>query len=353
MAIREGKWDCRVCDRKGNRGPDSYCGSCGSPRPDDVEFYLPDDAEEVTDGRRLMEAEAGADWKCSYCSTQNNAFDDFCVSCGNKKDAAQGDVSMKEKEIRFDSINPPAPEAVATEQKRGTVGRKILILLAAISGAVIIFIGLSMITSDIPVKVTGFEYTAKISYEEYKLVTEDDWTLPAGAEKLGEYRAIHHYNKVPDGYETKTRQVQVKVGEKQVKVGVKDLGNGYFKDIYENEPVYETKTETYRETRYRDVPVFMNKYKYRMQKWVQERPVELSGKDKNLAFLRREEEFKKSPDRFRNIRTDAKFFLTVIDESGETHTDDVKFETWSGSELNKSLTAEKSSLFGIFYGIKE
>ena len=103
-----------------------------------------------------------------------------------------------------------------------------------------------------------------------KLVTEEDWSLPQGSVKLGEFRAVHHYDKVPDGYETKTRQVQVKVGEKKVKVGVKDLGNGYFKDIYENRPVYETKTETYRETKYRDVPVYMTKYKYKMMKWIEE-----------------------------------------------------------------------------------
>ena len=49
MSIREGKWDCKTCGQKGNRGPNTYCGACGSPRPDNVEFYLPDNAEEITD----------------------------------------------------------------------------------------------------------------------------------------------------------------------------------------------------------------------------------------------------------------------------------------------------------------
>lgn len=243
MAIREGKWDCKVCDRKGNRGPDSYCGSCGSPRPDNVEFYLPDDAEEITDEIKLKEAEAGADWRCSYCSTQNNAFDYFCVSCGNKRDISGGDTSLEPKEIIFDKTeNRTITDQ--PEEKRSGKGKKIIITTISVVIAFLVFLGISSIKTEIPVRITGFEYNAKISYEAYKLVTEEDWALPAGADKLSEYRSIHHYDKIPDGYITKTRQVQVKVGEKKVKVGVQDLGNGYFKDIYENKPLYETKTES-------------------------------------------------------------------------------------------------------------
>ncbi len=353
MAIREGKWDCRVCDRKGNRGPDTYCGSCGSPRPDNVEFYLPENAEEVTDELRLKEAQAGADWKCSYCSTQNNAFDQFCVSCGNKRDQSQGDISLKEKEIRFDSVTETEPSAETPAPEKKKTAKKLLYTVAAIFITVLVLFGLSLLKSDIPVKVTGFDYSARISFEEYKLVTEEDWSIPSGAAKLGEYRAIHHYDKIPDGYITKTRQVQVKVGEEKVKVGVKDLGNGYFKDIYENRPVYETKNESYNETKYRDVPVYMTKYKYRIIKWVKENPFDFRGEDKNLSFKTREEELKQSPDRFRNVSTDSQFFLTVTDAQGETHRDNVRFETWSQADLNTTLTGEKSTMFGFFYGIKE
>jgi hypothetical protein len=352
MAIREGKWNCKVCDRKGNRGPDSYCGSCGSPRPDNVEFYLPDDAEEVTDELKLKEAEAGADWRCSYCSTQNNAFDNFCVSCGNKRDISGGDVSLHQKEIYFDTAAAPEASGITPPQSGGK-GKKILITLAAIVFAVIVLAGLAGIKTDIPVVVTGFEYNARISYETYKSVTEEDWILPGGAEKLAEFRAIHHYDKVPDGYITRTRQVQVQVGTKKVKTGVKDLGNGYFQDIYENRPVYENRTESYNETKYRDVPVYMQKFRYRMMKWVNERPIEFSGKDKNIVFNIKAEELKKSPDRFRNISIDSQYYLSVVDDEGKSYKDDVKHDTWSKTELNQTIKAEKSRFFGFFSGIKE
>jgi hypothetical protein len=41
------------------------------------------------------------------------------------------------------------------------------------------------------------------------------------------------YYKVPDGFVTKTRRFRFRLGLRRLKTGVKDLGNGYFKDIYE------------------------------------------------------------------------------------------------------------------------
>ncbi len=351
MTIREGKWDCKTCGRIGNRGPDSYCGSCGSTRPDDVQFYLPEDAAEVTDEKLLAEANAGADWKCSYCSTQNNAFDNFCVSCGNKRSEAQGDVSMQEKEIRFDAAEETTPPAAAAAPS--TFSRKLKIAIIAGAVSIITLFTLIMLTSTINLTVTGFEYSAKVLYQEYKMVTEEDWSLPASAQKLGEFRAVHHYDKVPDGYITKTRDVQVKTGEKKVKVGTKDMGNGYFKDIYENQPVYTTKKETYTETKYRDVPVYQTKYKYKMMKWVAGQPYEFKGSTKDTSFAAKEGELKRYPDKFRDVKTEAVYFISVKDDDGEIHKDDVKYETWQKTSLNSTIKGEESMVFGFFYGINE
>nr|HPJ42057.1 hypothetical protein [Spirochaetota bacterium] len=243
--------------------------------------------------------------------------------------------------------------SVTIPVKTAGKGKKIIITLASIIFALIVISGIAGIKTDIDVNVTGFEYYARISYEAYKLVTEEDWSLPAGAEKISEFRAIHHYDKIPDGYITRTREVQVQIGTKKVKTGVKDLGNGYFKDIYEERPVYETRTERYNETKYRDVPVYMQKYKYRIMKWIDERPIEYSGKNKDIPFNLKADELKKSPDRFRNIKTDSKYYLSVIDAGGKNYKDDVSFNTWKNTELNQSIKAEKSKFFGFFYGIKE
>jgi zinc finger protein len=73
VAIREGAWDCPHCGRKGNRGPEKYCGGCGAPRGEDVPFYLPDDAPEVVEAEKLKRAQAGPDWTCPFCEADNPA----------------------------------------------------------------------------------------------------------------------------------------------------------------------------------------------------------------------------------------------------------------------------------------
>ncbi|HEX8246476.1 MAG TPA: hypothetical protein VF541_23430, partial [Longimicrobium sp.] len=64
MAIREGRWDCPSCGSEAQLGRHVYCTGCGAPRPEEVQFYLPEDAEAVTDAGQLAQANAGADWVC-------------------------------------------------------------------------------------------------------------------------------------------------------------------------------------------------------------------------------------------------------------------------------------------------
>ncbi|MCB0838989.1 MAG: zinc finger Ran-binding domain-containing family 2 protein, partial [Bacteroidetes bacterium] len=86
MAVRVGRWDCDVCGHIGNYGPHTKCASCGASRPANVKFYLPKDAEIVTDKEQLKEARAGVDWICGHCYSQNKAKDTVCNSCGNPRD---------------------------------------------------------------------------------------------------------------------------------------------------------------------------------------------------------------------------------------------------------------------------
>gem|GEM_PF-2950907 len=346
MAIREGKWDCRNCGQKGNRGPNTYCGACGSPRPDDVEFYLPDDAEEVTDQNLIDEAMSGADWICPYCSTQNNAFDSYCVACGNQNSADQKNKQLEEKEILFDQ--PPAEEPPPPSPKG--VLKKILIGAVTVIAGLIIFTGLSQIESDIDLKVKKLSYKSSISFEEYRNVKEEDWTIPQGADSVTSFRAIHHYDKIPDGFITKTRNVKVKIGEKKVKVGTKDMGNGYFKDIYRNKPVYETRMEKYKEQIYRKVPVYRQKYRYFIMKWIQSGPFENKGEGKKIIFAR--DPLNMKTENLRNIKKDIKYYITAMDNNGETYTGEVNGKIWSKSSVNGEIKGSISTLFRYFKEFK-
>ena len=50
----EGLWDCPNCDTT-NKGSMMKCQACGGTRDEDVKFYMPDDAEEITDEADTVE----------------------------------------------------------------------------------------------------------------------------------------------------------------------------------------------------------------------------------------------------------------------------------------------------------
>jgi hypothetical protein len=64
------------------------------------------------------------------------------------------------------------------------------------------------------------------------------------------------------------------VGTRRVKVGTRDLGNGYFEDVYENQPVY------------REQPVYQVKVRYEIDRWVEARTEVARGSDHSPAWPR-------------------------------------------------------------------
>ena len=92
MAIREGRWDCPSCGSVGQLGRHVYCVGCGAPRPKEIRFYLPEDAEAVTDAGQLAQAAAGPDWICEHCGGSARASDRTCPGCG----APRGESAERE-----------------------------------------------------------------------------------------------------------------------------------------------------------------------------------------------------------------------------------------------------------------
>lgn len=282
MAIREGAWDCPHCGRKRNRGPEKFCGGCGAPRGEDVPFYLPDDAREVTAADELRRAQAGPDWTCAFCEADNPSDHAFCSSCGASRD---GSTARPVVEHRADAAPPPAAQPVAApppppgspKLKRGCqIGCLALIGL-------VFLVWLIGRPRERVLTVTGHRWERTVAVEELRTVTEEGWEgeLPAGARSLSSRREVHHTNRVQVGTETRTRTVseRVQTGTERVKVGSRDLGNGYFEDIYEDRPVYEERDreEAYEEPVYREDPVYRMKHSYEIDKWVAAREARASA----------------------------------------------------------------------------
>ncbi|HKI05809.1 MAG TPA: zinc ribbon domain-containing protein [Thermoanaerobaculia bacterium] len=291
MAIREGAWDCPVCGRKKNRGPEKFCGGCGAPRGPEVKFYLPEDAPEVVAAEALKKAQAGPDWVCPYCDADNPADHAFCSGCGAPKDPGAQIREVVERPLG--APPPPPPQLVApappakgtsTALKKGCgIGCLGLLALAAL----VFFVGRPK-SADLT--VTGFHWLRTIAVEELRPVTEQAWEgeVPPGARILGSSREVHHVDRIQTGTRTATRTVseRVQTGTERVQTGTRDLGNGYFEDVYEDRPVYEDRSheETYQEPVYREQPVYRQRIRYEAEKWVPDREARAEGQDRSPVW---------------------------------------------------------------------
>ncbi|RLD65923.1 MAG: hypothetical protein DRI95_07630 [Bacteroidetes bacterium] len=343
MAIKVGRWDCTQCGFKGNLGPKKRCEKCGAPRPENVTFYLSEDSKIVDNADKLKEAKSGADWVCSFCSGHNKATEIICQSCGNNRDATDGDESLKEKLHLYNQ----KPKTEKTSFKLGKGLKRVLIGLISF---IVLFAILAQFTSEINVTVTGFKWERSIEIEENRKVIEENWNIPKGGEGISSFRDIHHYDQLEDGTETRTRTVQKQVGTEKVKIGVKDLGNGYFEDIYEERPVYEDVEETYEATKYKRIPVYKTKYKYAVFRWKE--AGKLNAEDNKKPAYWPVDDRLDDENKFRIKKRNEKYFMIIIDEDKENFTEEVKFELWDKTKLDDVIIAEKSSIFGTFLGLK-
>ena len=355
MSIKVGRWDCPVCGHKANLGPEKQCASCGSARPQNVKFYLASDAEIVKDESIIRQAKAGADWVCSYCNSHNKVNETHCHTCGNDKSVKDGDKSLEQKINYTDGRNENSKNASQNSKinisklPKVQISKKMKVgCLGTIGFLVLLFISL-FFTSEIEVQVSSFEWKRSLKVEKYIEVVEENWQIPQGGKQISSFEAVHHYNKIPDGTETKTRTVSVQTGSERVVVGQKDLGNGYFEDVYEDRPIYTEKEETYEETKYREEPVYKTKYKYSIFRWKDAGTFATKGKDKKPYWS---EKFDSTNVNTRIKSKKASYFV-IINEGKETHKEEISFEKWQKTTIGDKLKAKKSRFFGIYYGLVE
>jgi len=248
MAIRQGVWDCPYCGKKAIPGPEGKCNGCGAPRDKDVRFYVPEGAAEVTDQAELARARAAPDWHCGFCGADNPAGQTKCKGCGGGQDGSAGARQVKV------IPDPPARPAPAPAARRGKGP-----LLIALGVLVAIALGVWFFffrTHEETLRVSGHQWERTIAVERFQWVREEAWQaeVPTGARVLGSRQEVHHKDRVQKGTE-------------RVKVGQKDLGNGYFEDVYEDRPVYE------------EQPVYATKVSYEVERWKHERAERAAGTD--------------------------------------------------------------------------
>ncbi len=302
-----GYWDCKYCGTNGIEGIRRDCPNCGHPRDKDVKFYMKSKSHEevVANNDYLSDKQAatkgkGPDWECSFCGALNSTLSNSCKSCGHLRD--ESDVDYFRMRAREDAENGTGAERssylnhdaagygsdtpifstgktnVRVENLEGSNWKKIL--LAVIALLVICGIVWSAIPHTKTLQVLNKNWEYHIQIEEYRYVADSGWDLPSGADLNRTASEIHHYNSVIDHYETKTRYYEERVQSgSHTEYSYSDNGDGTFTEHSYSVPDYDyvTRSETYQDPVYVQVPVYRTKYYYHLWRWVYKREVKTSG----------------------------------------------------------------------------
>ncbi len=310
-----GYWDCPVCGKKGIRGDHTTCPDCGARIAENVEYYMKEDViEYVEEGKENKEA----NWICDYCGAQNSSMVDVCQNCGSNKHEAtrnyfskeikdeKGSQEYIEKELRK-ILDSDADKKVADYSLKGRIlsgfksffGFFIKKPYRLIYLILILFALSFVITIPTNATITGFRWERDIAIEEFNNYNEDAWELPAGANLHEKKREIHHYKKVIDHYETKTRTRTRRVSDGYTTEYV-NKGNGQFETRSVPKYKTETYTETYQSPVYRDEPVYATRYYYDIDRWKVVSHVKTSADDHEPKWGTLPKKVISEPEKIRN-----------------------------------------------------
>lgn len=350
MSVYVGRWDCSRCGHKAILGPETECPNCGADRPKDVQFYMLNSAERVQDQQQLQNARAGADWRCSYCTQNNPATVTVCKDCGNTR--TKDDTELTTREYSNSEIPNtgkkarPVERAAAPPPKSKKKGRyKILLVALLVIGVMVYFTR----SKEIVVTVESFGWERTIETEVHRLVEEEDWSVPSGGTRLQSFRAIHHYDKILDHYETRTRTQQRATGTEEYACGKRDLGNGYFEDKYCTRTIYESYEEQYEEPIYRKEPVYQTKYRYSVYRWQKDAPLFIKSNDHQPRWPNSSAV---QQDRRRRLANrSGKYSIIVRDDLGEEHEHTIPFDKWEALEKGQQIKAKRGAATGKYRGL--
>jgi hypothetical protein len=401
-----GRWDCSSCGTKGVLGDQYSCSGCAAPRPDDVEFYLPGDAEVITDEAGVAAAEAGADWQCEYCDSWLPATVDSCTRCSG------GEIAdAKKQETKDYASRAAVPVARAIPVARAVpVVRTVSAGGGSAAGALdgtaeggsksgksclgaclagVVLIAGCLVASlfvDTTVVVGGHSWERTHEVEVLRTVGGGGWEVPDGAFDVASEQKVSRYDKVyvrtetrsrteayterdgtrpekyservSDGYSEERYTERVKSGSKRVKAGVKNLGNGRFKQLYKNVPTYKKVSKTRRKPRFKTVwktrqvpryvkktrqvpyeekiyrkdPVYQTYYTYRITRWIKDEPVVLRGAGTTPRWPERNE----GEDR-RVVRERGVYRVTFARDGKPVALYSMDEDRWRGFEVGQTI----------------
>lgn len=329
--VIEGKWDCQHCGTKGIGGLTKTCPNCGKPVGVNQKYYLDkEDAKEVDASYETK----GEDWLCSYCGSYNPADKDVCSNCN----------APREEGENYFKANAKKEEPARTPKKRG-FSKRLGIFLGVLAAVLVLIIALAVPRSTM-ITVDSKSWERSIQIQEYMTVQESDWSLPEGGRLDHTGNEIHHYDQVLDHYEevpvTKSRVVQDGYITHTRTV---DNGNGTFTEETYETPNYRTEYYTEYESQpvYVSVPVFMTRYYYDIDKWIDTRTADSSGEDDDVFWP--ETNLK---DKEREGEKTERYQISFVDDKGrQVLTKECTYESYMKLHAGDKVSAERNQFGAI------
>lgn len=371
-------WDCPYCGSTKILARNKNCPNCGRARTGGA--YLGNNPNErilSEEDKKLFTGKA--DWHCDYCDSMNPSNAKTCIYCGSPKgESKKGYLDRKMEQIQKGEIPVednvilhPKKEEQKIESYKDSIMQESLfqstdnsyhntnedsislkntknyfknisnlwnLKTILISIAIFITCGLSLfgivyacIPKNDTITIESISWERNIETEIEKTFSESGWTLPIGARLRYSQKEWHHDDEVIDHYEDVevTKYNYEKVGTREWteyeenEDGTADVIN-CSEDVYDYVPYQTTESQPV----YKKVPVFQTKYYYDIDRYVHNRNLKTSGKDKEV-YWSNESLFIKE----RESRRTENYYVTAYNEKEELKTYTLDYSIWKDIEI--------------------
>lgn len=335
-------WDCATCKIQ-NQGRDKICSNCGKPLEVEEFHDLLDRPTKVETPKLLAQATAGPDWECRYCGSHQQRGNGECAVCGAGKDLSHVKSLVSKTTYEEDiharhEIPPDAPSMEIVEYRQNEKRKKesslrrtqriksvffIAIAIAFLTTFILLIIWL-LTPKYVDAKISDVYYQHIVHIEKKVIVREHGFSPDSDSfdvEKDGE--KIHHYDSIPDGFTKEPCKIKVKDPEycytTPVVAGTPNCTsqkNGFKKCTKVTtggdkkcEPRSHLEDSKCKVPAFRKEPVRRTWYTWKLEKWIWNRSIPMSGHTNEVKWPS-DEEIALSNDGFERAEKHASYTIT-------------------------------------------
>ena len=364
------EWNCGDCGQA-NSGRATVCRNCSQPKSAD------DSVAGVY--TYVSSVEAGGETISEPGTIEDDWVDTVLAAADPLQEIAEGPVAMPARTFATDALpdeggdikrifsTDDCPDHATSQDTPSFAWLRALPMptmakAAAAATLVVIAIftaffvhGEYFATYSAPLTVQNLTWERQVEVEAYRTLTQEDWSYPSDARVLGSRQEIHHYDRVFDHYDKKSRQVPVRVQSgshsESYACGSRTVnrGNGYYEQqttyCTRSVPDYTTtyRTEYYDEAVYRQVPVFLTKYTYEIDRWVTYRFEVARGESSDDGVWPVWPQPKIADTKLRvGDERRERYEVALADASGRQFTELLDLATWDNLSEGETVTGHQT-----------